>query len=213
MNRKKSRGIELSSDESEHSDSEEDIEKVPKQQKKKKKTNPSKAKQLSIFGAGIEKIDPATQLNGSMTLLTDEIYGKKVPAEMKDQLFLYKVIAYNNETKDFTLKYQNRMITNDGGQWIDQDGGRDTMYGAKYDTVKKGVKLHKKAEGRVAAHNQKVDDVAKETLKAKVVSPEDVDMSDLVVASQVDQKKGWNSQDVVDVCLLLSYCSFYDLLS
>ena len=50
MNRKKSRGIELSSDESEHSDSEEDIEKVPKQQKKKKKkTNPTKAKQLSII--------------------------------------------------------------------------------------------------------------------------------------------------------------------
>ena len=123
---------------------------------------------------------------------------------MKDQLFLYKVIAYNNETSDFTLKYQNRMITTEGGRWIDQDGGRDTMYGATYETVKRGVKLHKKAEGRVAAHNAKVDNVAKETLKTKVASPEDVDMSDLVLASQVDRKKGWNSQEVLDVSHI--YC-------
>ena len=184
------------------SESEESSESEPElvvRRKKKKKPNPNKAKQLSIFGAGIEKIDPATQLNGSMTLLTDEIYGKKIPIDMKDQLFLYKIVAYNSESKEFTLKYQNRMITTNGGQWIDQDGGRDTMYGLKYETVKKGVKLHKKAEGRVASHNLKVDDVAKETLKAKVVSPEDVDMSDLVVAAQIDRRKGWHSQDVLDV--------------
>ena len=86
---KKKKRVPESSDESEHSsDSEEEKEKLTKQQKNKKKTNPQKAKQISIFGAGIEKIDPAPQLNGSMTLLTDEIYGKKVPDEMKDQLFL-----------------------------------------------------------------------------------------------------------------------------
>ena len=139
-----------------------------------------------------------------MTLLTDEIYGKKVPDEMKDQLFLYKVIAYNNETSDFTLKYQNRMITTEGGRWIDQDGGRDTMYGAKYETMKKGVKLHNKAEDQVATHNLKVGDFSKETLKAKVASQEDVDMSNLVLASQDDQKKGWNSQEAIDVSHI--YC-------
>ena len=86
MVNKSRREIDLddSSDESEHSSqSEEEIVVVPKLKTKKKKPNPKKGKQLSIFGVGIEKIDPATQLNGSMTLLTDEIYRKKVPARYK----------------------------------------------------------------------------------------------------------------------------------
>ena len=91
------------------------------------------------------------------------------------------------------------MITNTGGQWVNQEGGRDVMYGVKYETLHQGVKVYSKAEGRVAAQNQMVDEVAMDTLRAKVNGPKDVDLSDLIAASQIDRKHFWRSQNVIDV--------------
>ena len=77
------------------------------------------------------------------------------------------------------------------------------MYGVKYETVHQGVKVYSKAECRVAAQNQMVNEVAMDTLRAKVNGPEDVDLSDLIAASQIVRKHFWRSQNVLDVS---QYC-------
>ena len=45
-----------------------------------------------------------------MVLLTDAIYGKKVPEEFKGMQFVYKVCSCESEQTTFKLRYQNRMI-------------------------------------------------------------------------------------------------------
>ena len=135
-----------------------------------------------------------------LVLLTDEIYGKKVPKEMKGQLFLYIDTGYEVEQKEFTLKYQNRMISGDGVEWVDQDGGRDVMNRVKIKTVNHGYDMYGRANACVNNHEKRKKLVAKGSLKpkAKVLREEDVDMTDLDNAAKVNVKKGWMSQEVLD---------------
>ena len=43
-------------------------------------------------------------------LLTYEIYSDRIPEEMKDKQFHYKVTSYDDDTKLIKVRYQNRMI-------------------------------------------------------------------------------------------------------
>ena len=67
------------------------LKNLPKQIKNKKKKNSNVKKkggiQLDLLGAGMQYIDKAPLMLSKLVLLTDEIYGKKVPKEMKGQLF------------------------------------------------------------------------------------------------------------------------------
>ena len=83
----------------------------------KKKKQKGKGKQITLLGAGMEKIDKAPLLLNQSTLFTDSIYGKTVPPEMIGQQFLYLVKSYDAETKEFTVKYRNNMIRDDGVAW------------------------------------------------------------------------------------------------
>ena len=77
-----------------------------------------KSKQLSLFGAGIEKITQEPLYIGKFVLLTIIIYRKKVPAWHEGILFLYKVTSYDIDTKKFELRYQNRMIKEDASETL-----------------------------------------------------------------------------------------------
>ena len=94
----------------------------PEQIKNKKKTGTTKKKgaiQLNLLGAGMQFIDKSPLMLSKLVLLTDEIYKKKVPKGMEGQLFLYLVTGYEVEEKNFTIKYQNRVISVDGLEWVD----------------------------------------------------------------------------------------------
>ena len=115
---------------------------------KKKKTGTTKKKgavQLKLFGAGMQFIDKSPLMLSKLVLLTDEVYKKKVPKGMEGKLFLSLVTGYEVEEKNSTLKYQNRMISVDGLEWVDQDGGRAILEGVKIKTVTTGHDLYGRA--------------------------------------------------------------------
>jgi hypothetical protein len=84
-------------------------------------------KQISqLHGGGgcncIKKVSKESTLLDKELLLTDAIYGKKVPEEMQGYLFHYRVTAYFTETKTFCEMYMTHMIFKDGNVWKHQDG-------------------------------------------------------------------------------------------
>lgn len=181
---------------------------LDKSKKKKKKGNGGL--QQTLFGVGVEKIDKAPLFIGQCMLFSDAIYEeeKHIPKECKDKLFLYFVKSYDAETKEFTVKYRNNMIAEDGVKWISQDGNREDMDGVTLKQVEEGIELYRKALGRVSAHEHEEKAVAEGNLKkrATVLTPEEVDTTDLDEASIVNPDKGWRSQAVLDVSVLLYFC-------
>ena len=179
------------------------------------KKNKKDTQQLTLFGAGMEKVDKAPLLLGHSTLFTDAIYGKKVPEEHKDQLFLYYVKSYDAETKEFCVKYRNSMITEDGVKFIHQEGHRAEMDKVKIGTIEEGIELYLKALGRVNAHEKEEAAVAKGNLKKRVtvVTPEEVETNDLDEASIINVDKLWRSQEVLDVSALIYIFLFYICIS
>ena len=101
----------------------------------------------------------------------------------------------------FTLKYQNRMITKDGDDWIDQDGDRAIMNDVEESTVKTGYDLWKRVNARVHLHAKKKLKVAIACVvpKTRISDPKDVDMSDLDEVANNNRDKGWMSLDVICV--------------
>ena len=87
------------------------------------------------------------------------------------------------------------MISVDGLEWVDQDGGRAIMEGVKLKSVTTGHDLYGRAHAWVNNHEKRKQKVAKGTLKpkAKIIRAEDVDMSDLDKAASVYIEKGWMS--------------------
>ena len=168
-------------------------------------TKKKKHQQLTLFGTGISKIDKAPLLLNQSTLFTDAIYGKKVPEEHKGQLFLYFVKSYDAESREFTVKYRNCMIREDGVSWVNQDGNRSEMSGVKIETIEEGIELYLRAVGRIAEHEKEEALVAEGSLKkrATALTPEEVDTTDLDEASIINVDKGWRSQQVLDVSALL----------
>ena len=159
--------------------------------------------QLTIFGAGFQKIDQEPLYCTKLVLLTDAIFGKKVPTEFMGMLFAYKVSKYDSESKKFTLKYQNRMIKEDGVEWEFQDGGRALLKKVEFPAVKEGDKLYQKALGCIRAHQNKNCSVAVVTLDTAADDgggkKKAFDFSDLDEAALVDEAKGWRSEHVTDV--------------
>ena len=175
----------------------------PKKMQKTAKKGQKKSEQLTLFGAGVKRICNKSVLVGSMILLTDKIYAKKIPEGMKGKLFFYKITSFDTETELFSVRYQQRMITSDGGRWIDQDEERATMDDFLYEQMLAGRKLHEKALGRVAAYNEKDIEVAVKTLKSMAVRADEVDVADLDEAALKDSNKGWQSEDVMKVSRII----------
>ena len=139
-------------------------------------------------------------------LLTDEIYGNRVPMGMEGMLFVYEVIAYNSDSKDFTLKYRDLMAEEDGDRWITQDGEREVMNGVKLDSVKEGHKLYNETLGRVNAREYEERQVAKKILDKNSKGGKDGDkisFSDLDKAAD-EAELGWQSSDVLNVMFQLT---------
>ena len=181
-----------------------------------KKSGPvpkKKKHQVTLFGSGINKIDKAPLLLNESTLFTDAIYGKKVPDEHKGQLFLYFVKGYDAESKEFTVKYRNSMIREDGVHWVNQDGDRAEMSGVKIGTIEAGIEMYLRAVGRIAEHEKEEELVAEGSLKkrATVLTPEEVDTTDLDEASIINVDKGWMSQEVLDASALLWLFFIFDV--
>ena len=82
-------------------------------------------------------------------LLTDAIYGKKVPEEMQGYLFHYTVTAYFTDIKNFCVTYMNHMILKDGNVWKHQDGNHEPMDGVGLETIEMGIELFNRALGHV----------------------------------------------------------------
>ena len=77
-------------------------------------------------------------------LLTDIIYGSRVPVDAHGKLFHYKVTAFHPSNQTFTLKYTKRVIDPDGSQFVEYvDCSEEdfVMPGVKVDMVKDGCKL------------------------------------------------------------------------
>ena len=60
-----------------------------------------KSRQLSIFGAGIEKIPQEPLYIGKTVVLTTVIHDRNVPPDHVGMLFLYKVTSYDIDKKSF----------------------------------------------------------------------------------------------------------------
>ena len=94
---------------------------ITKNKNKKKEKKKKRRVHISFIGAGMEKVYKAPLLCSNMTLFRDQIYGNKFPEEYKDQLFLYMFTKYDFDTKEFTVKYKNTKIKEDGVYWVAQD--------------------------------------------------------------------------------------------
>ena len=177
-------------------------------QKKKR----GKGKQLSLLATGTVKIKSAAFLVDELILLTDKIYGTKIPEHHKGHLFLYQVNKYDGESKSFSVRYQNRMVKEDGVNWIDQNaddehGEREVIDGVKLKPIEEGVELYRKALGRVNAHRRDGklgQQAALDDADTTPLLPGDVIMTNLDEASCIDPIKGWQSQHVLDVSVLSS---------
>ena len=69
---------------------------INKQQPAKKTT------QMTLVGSGFKDMNAEALYIGNLILLTDEIFLKKVPEDMKGMEFVYKVTGYDLEDKSFT---------------------------------------------------------------------------------------------------------------
>ena len=134
-------------------------------------------------------------------LLTTDIYGSPsaVPKEMKGMLFHYLVMGYNSISKKYTIQYRNRMIKEDGVEWQENDGGRESLPDFGYDTVKKGRDEYLAATYRISNHRAGKVSLAQAVLKKKGEGDdEEVDMTDLEEAAH-STERGWWSQEVMEV--------------
>ena len=71
-----------------------------------KKNTRKKTKQLKLFGddrGHIQRYAKEPLYITKGVLLTDEIYGNKIPAGMEGKLFHYSVSAYDSDKKRFTV--------------------------------------------------------------------------------------------------------------
>jgi len=149
-----------------------------------------------------------------MICLTDDIYENKIPHGMEGHHFCYKVVGYDSEKKEFTAKYQLRMIKDDGCEWKHLDGEREVMDGLTHEHVKEGLELYNRALGRINSYEYEKTNAAKESLKRKaitaasVVREEDVIMSDFEQAAhEARYDGGWMSQAVLDVSFIYTNCA------
>lgn len=105
---------------------------------------------------------------GKEVLLTDEIYNGTVPDDMREMLFCYAVTGYNIDSKEFTLRYNNKMIGQEEVQWLHQDGGQEEMPNVSLSTVKSDYLRCTAACTRINDFKTaQVVDVAKKILKQK----------------------------------------------
>ncbi len=141
---------------------------------------------------------------GKEVLLTDEIYSGRVPDDMRGMLFCYMVTSYDVESKVFSLRYNDRMIGQDGVRWVHQDGGRETMPNVSVSAVKKGCSLFTSACTRVNDFESAQVAVAKQVLEKKADEQDNkIDYSDLDAAAE-SSKKGWRGQEVIEVDFMLT---------
>ena len=161
-----------------------------------------KSRQSSLlFGVGaVTKLAREFFYVGKEVLLTDEIYSGRVPDDMRGMLFCYMVTSYDVESKVFSLRYNKRMIGQEGVQWVHQDGGRETMPNVSLLTVKSGYVKFTTACTRINAFESAQVSVAKQVLK-KEANDQDtnmIDYSDLDAAAE-SSEKGWRGQEVIEV--------------
>ena len=92
----------------------------------KKSKNPPKKKQRLLCDVGVPGAITITskyeKYKGADLLMTDSIYGNKLPMEVQGKLFWYKVHEFDNEKKVFTLEYQCQAID------ADVDGSEFTAF-------------------------------------------------------------------------------------
>lgn len=98
--------------------------------------------------------DVARGYLGKHILLTDQIFCLNVPEEYRGYLFDYVVISFNQKSNRFAARYQNRMIREDGLEWVlDAEDGVDSfdLDGLKHTTLVEGGELYHQAVERVNA--------------------------------------------------------------
>ena len=134
----------------------------------RKKKKVAKSTQPTILQNFETKLLDESHMVNKDVLLTDAIFGKATPKEMKGYLFHYMVGMYKSTpTVTFSLTYCNRMIKDDGDTWEHQDGNRETMSGVTYITVKEGVQLYNTKLIEIKNNNSKKLDMTKAILKEK----------------------------------------------
>ena len=165
-----------------------------------------KSKQSSLLSGAGAVTTMARELFyvGKEVLLTDEIYSGRVPNDMRGMLFCYMVTSYDVESKLFSLRYNNRMIGQEGVQWVHQDGGRETMPDVSVTTVKTGYSKFTSACTRINDFESAQVAVAKQVLKKKANDRDNlIDFSDLDAAAE-SSEKGWRGQEVIEVDFMLT---------
>ncbi len=98
--------------------------------------------------------DVARSYLGKHILLTDQILRPNVPKEYRGYLFDYVVISFNQKSNRFAARYQNRMIREDGLEWVlDAEDGEYSfdIDGLKHTTLDKGGELYYQVVERVNA--------------------------------------------------------------
>ena len=188
---------------------------MPKKRKgSKQKEKPKKQKQASLFANAhsnnaIVRLNQPSLMLEKLICLKDDIYGANPPPDVAGHHFVYKIVAYDAEKKKFRANFQLRMIEEDGHHWKVLDGEREPLGDLSHEHVKDGLELYNRALGRVRAYEYEKTAVAKAALEKKSSSQKstlteaDVDMSDLEAAALLNTKKGWRSQEVLDVSVFI----------
>ena len=122
--------------------------------------------------------------------------------------FQYTLLGTNTEDNTFTIRYCNKMIKEDGINWIENNGEREMIAGVTFGTVKAEVELFHKAIGRIRALSRTEFLMAKETLKQSVSdlmrASEGVNVADLQTVANECSGLGktesvWNHERVLKV--------------
>ena len=86
--------------------------------------------------------------DGSM-LLTDDIYGGKIPEESKIKLFKYNVTDLDEEEEKLTLAYSAQAIKENEFIWIDFPNDKSLMHYVSIEMSKQGHEKYLNAMGRI----------------------------------------------------------------
>ena len=149
---------------------------MPKTTKKRSrsrgKRDEKKKKQATLFDNSnstnaILRLNQPSLMIEKLICLTDDIYGDNPPADVVGHHFVYKVVAYDAETKKFRATFQLRMIEEVGHIWKVLEGEREPLDNLTHEHVKDGLELYNQALGRINAHDFEKTEVAKAALGMK----------------------------------------------
>ena len=159
--------------------------------KKKKKTGGGQQSALTSTFAIVSK---EAKWKGADLLMTDVIYGNKIPTDAKGKYFWYKVSGYDDDEGLFAMQCQLKAVDPDADDAVffafDEDTDDDTLEGITMASVKEGQQRHYEVTTRTKKAEADERDAVQKQLKKEASDPTKVDMSDTDAIMETDLEGG-----------------------